>query len=224
MRIFSQTIFSAVLLVAFTSVPALAQSKVATVDLKKLFENYYKTKLATQAVQDRANELDKDYTSMAEDLKKRNDQYQALLDSAHDQAVSQDERDKRQKAADDQLQQLQQSKLAIDQFERQAHVTIADQTQRMRDNILSEIKTAVAAKARAAGDTMVFDTAAETANGTPSIIYSDGNNDLTDEVLKDLNATAPPDLPDATSSTPVFISTNTLPNMDSSPSTTPGTP
>lgn len=224
MRILSRTIFSAVLLLAFTSIPALAQVKIATVDLKKVFDNYYKTKLATQAIQERADDLDKDYTSMATDLKKHSDQYEQLLASADDQAVSQEERDKRRQSADDLFKQLQDSKVAIEEFERQAQVTISDQRQRMRDDILGEIKKAVAEKAKAAGDTLVLDTAAETVAGTPSIIYSDGANDLTDDVLKELNADAPPDLPDATAPS-VFMSTNTLPYGDMpGGTTTPGSP
>ena len=213
MRILSRTVFSALLLLAFTSIPALAQVKIATVDLKKVFDNYYKTKLATQAIQSRADDLDKDYTSMATDLKKHSDQYQQLLASANDQAVSQEERDKRRQSADDLFKQLQDSKVAIEQFERQAQVTISDQRQRMRDNILDEIKKAVAEKAKAAGDTLVMDTAAETVAGTPSIIYSDSANDLTDDVLKQLNANAPPDLPDTTAPS-VFMSTNSRPYGD----------
>lgn len=221
MRNFLRIILPAVLLVAVTGVPAFGQSKIATVDLKKLFENYYKTKLATAAVQQRATELDKDYTSMAAEMKKGSDDYQSMLQSAEDQAVSQDERDKRRQTAQDQLKQLEDKKAAIDQFERQAQITISDQRQRMRDNILQEIKKAVGDKAKAAGDTLVIDTAAETVNGTPAILFDAGDNDLTDDVLKELNATAPPDLPDTTSP-PVFLSTNSLP-FDSPGSTAPGT-
>lgn len=213
MTILARTIFSIALLAAFTAVPALAQNKIATIDLKKVFDNYYKTKLATQAIQDRRDDLDKDYTSMAADFKKRSDQYQQLLSSANDQAVSQDERDKRRQSADDLFKQLQDSKAAIEQFERQAQVTISDQSQRMRENILTEIKKTVADKAKAAGDALVFDTAAQTINGTPSVIYSDGTNDLTDDVLKQMNASAPPDLPQS-SGPSVFMSTNTLPYSD----------
>lgn len=213
MTILARTIFPIALLAAFTAVPALAQSKIATIDLKKVFDNYYKTKLATQAIQDRRDDLDKDYTSMAADFKKRSDQYQQLLSSANDQAVSQDERDKRRQSADDLFKQLQDSKAAIEQFERQAQVTISDQSQRMRENILTEIKKTVADKAKAAGDALVFDTAAQTINGTPSVIYSDGTNDLTDDVLKQMNASAPPDLPQS-SGPSVFMSTNTLPYSD----------
>jgi outer membrane protein len=220
-----RTIFPAMLFLAFTGVPALAQTKIATVDLSKLFRDYYKTKLASQAIQSRANDLDKDYTSMAADWKKQSDQYQTLLESANDQAVSQEERDKRKQAADDQLKQLQDRKAYIDQFERQAQVTISDQQHRMRANILDEIKKAVSDKAKAAGYGLVFDTAALTVNETPTIVYSDGNNDLTDDVLKQLNAGAPPDLPDTTA--PVFMTTNSLPYNDmqgGTPTTSPASP
>lgn len=225
MRNILRIFLPAILLVAATAVPALGQSKIATVDLKRLFENYYKTKLATAAVQQHFDELDKEYATYAADLKKSSDDYEMMLQSAQDQAVSEEERDKRAQAAQDELKQLEDKKATIEQFERQLQITIADQRQRMRDNILDEIKKAVADKAKAAGDTLVFDTAAQTANGTPAILFDAGDNDLTDDVLKQLNATAPPDLPDTTSP-PVYLSTNSLPfdaPGNSSPdSATPG--
>ena len=211
-------------MMAVTSVPAFGQTKIATVDLKKLFENYYKTKLATADVQQHADELDKDYANMAAEFKKKNDDYQTLYDSAQDQAVSQDERDKRSQAAEDEFKELQEETANIEQFERQAQITLADQKERMKDNILDEIKKAVADKAKAAGDTIVFDTAAETVSGTPAILFTSGDNDLTDDVLKQLNSTAPPDLPDTTAP-PVFLSTNTVPydmNSTPAPATAPG--
>lgn len=226
MRNILRTIFPAVLLLAFTSVPALAQSKIATVDLKTLFDSYYKTKLATATIQQRATELDKTYADMAADFKKHSDDYQTLLQSANDQAVSEDERDKRRLAAEDAAKRLDDEKAAIEQFERQAQVEIADQRDRMRQDILAEIKKTVADKAKAAGDTIVFDTAAETLNGTPAILYCADDNDLTDDVLKQLNAGAPLDLPD-TSGSPPLLSTNSLPYTDmpgSSSPTAPGLP
>lgn len=216
MRNFLRILLPAILLLAVTGVPAMAQTKIATVDLKKLFDNYYKTKLATADIQQRADELDKDYTSMAQDLKKESGQYEDLLESADDPAVSDQERARRKQTADDQFKELQDKKAAIDQFQRQAQITLGDQKQRMREGILADIKKAVADKAKAGGDTLVLDTDAETVNGTDAIVYTTGDNDLTDAVLKQLNAAAPPDLPD-TSTTPVFMSTNNLPY-----NTTPG--
>jgi outer membrane protein len=215
-------LFPALLLLALTGLPVFGQNKVATVDLKKLFDNYYKTKLATQAIQDRANDMDKDYTSMAQDLKKKSDQYEQLLESASDPAVSDQERQKRKDSANDLLKQLQDSKAAIDQYERQAQMTLTDQKQRMRDKILDEIKVVVADKAKSGGYTLVLDTAAQTVNGTPAIVFTTGEGDLTADVLKQLNVAAPPDLPETSEPAPIFMSTNNVP-FNASPGL-PGTP
>jgi Skp family chaperone for outer membrane proteins len=178
-------------LLVFLGVPALAQTKIGTVDLRKLFDGYWKKKQAQVALDDRKAQLDKDDKGMRDDLKKGGDEYQKLLEQANDQAISADERDRRKSATADKLKQLQESKNAIDQFERQAQVTLSEQGQRMRENILTEVKAAVSAQARAAGYSLVIDAAAETANATTAVIYSSGENDLTAAVLKQLNAGAP---------------------------------
>jgi outer membrane protein len=162
--------------------------------LKKLFDNYYKTKLAQASIQERATQLDRDDKSMKDDLKKGGDDYQQLLQQANDQALSTEERDRRKQSADDKLKQLQTDKAAIDQYERQAQTTLGEQRQRMRENILNEVKAVVTAKAKSGGYTLVFDTAAETVNGTMTVVYTSGDNDLTDAVLAQLNAGAPIDV------------------------------
>ncbi|MGO9586785.1 MAG: OmpH family outer membrane protein [Limisphaerales bacterium] len=187
MKLLRTTILT-VSLLACLSVPALSQTKIGTVDLRKLFDGYWKTKQAQIALNDRKAQLDTDDKNMRDDLKKGSDEYQKLLEQSNDPALSTDQRDKRKQAAADKLKQLQDSKTAIDQYERQAQVTLSEQGQRMRDNILSEIKTAVSEQAKVAGYSLVIDAAAETANATTAVIYSNGENDLTDAVLKRLNA------------------------------------
>jgi outer membrane protein len=185
---FLRTTVLTVSLLAFLSVPALAQTRIATVDLRKLFDGYWKTKQVQTVLNDRKAQLDNDDKSMRDDFKKGSDEYQKLLTQANDQAISADQRDKRNQAAADKKKQLLDSKNAIDQFERQAQITLTEQSQRMRDNILSEIKVAVAAQAKVAGYSLVIDATAETANATTAVVYNNGENDLTDAVLKRLNA------------------------------------
>ena len=180
---------------AFLSSPALAQTgKIGTVDMRKLFDGYWKTKQAEAALNDRKAELDKEDRGFIDGLKKDRDEYQKLLDGANDQAVSAEERDKRKQAAANKYKQITDSSAAIAQFERQAQTTLAEQSQRMRANILNEIKTAVSAKAKAAGCAMVVDSASETINQTPIMLYNDGENDLTAAVLAQLNEGAQIDL------------------------------
>ena len=81
------TILTVVLLVA-TVVSASAQSKVATVDMKKLFNGYYKTKLAQSSLESRKTELRKEIKDMADGLDKAQTDYKQLLDLASDPAIS----------------------------------------------------------------------------------------------------------------------------------------
>ncbi len=215
---FLRTTVLTISLLAFLSVPAPAQTKIGTVDLHKLFDGYWKTKQAQTALNERKTQLDMDDKSMRDDLKKGSDEYQKLVEQANDQAISADQRDKRKLAAADKLKQLQDSKATIDQFERQAQVTLSEQSQRMRENILVEIKAAVAAKAKAAGYFLVIDAAAETSNATTTaVVYSSGENDLTDMVLKQLNAGSPIDLtkPVASNSVPSLVGTNSSKKINS---------
>ncbi|MDE3067445.1 MAG: OmpH family outer membrane protein [Verrucomicrobiota bacterium] len=192
MKFLSRTMPLAFLLLAWLVTPALAEQKIGTVNLRTLFDNYWKTKTAQAALNDRKAELSKEDRGFLDDLKKAKDEYQKLLEAANDQAVSGEERAKRQRAAEDKLKQIQDSEQTIAQFERQAQATLADQSQRMRSDILKEIRGAVDDKARAGGYTLVFDIAAETANQTPFLLYTSTNdNDLTAAVLAQLNAGAP---------------------------------
>jgi Skp family chaperone for outer membrane proteins len=187
MKLLRTTILT-VLLLVFLSVPVLAQTRIATVDLRKLFDGFWKTKQAQTLLNEDQTRLAGEAKSQREDLKKAGDEYQKLLEQANDQALSTEQRDKYKQAAADKLKQLQEAKTALDQYERQAQITISGESQRMHDNILSDIKAAVAAQAKAAGYSLVMDAAGETANAATAVVYSNGENDLTDTVLKRLNA------------------------------------
>jgi Skp family chaperone for outer membrane proteins len=203
-------ILPAVLLMTLLSSSAQAQQKIATVDMRKLFDGYWKTKQAETALNDRKAELDKEDHGFLDNLQKDRDDYQKLLDAANDQAISADERDKRKQAAADKYTEIQNSQTAVVQFERQAQATLAAQTQRMRSDVIQEITEAVSVKAKAAGYTMVIDLAAESINQTPVLLYNDNQNDLTAAVLAQLNAGAPIDLTQPAPSVvpPLTISTN----------------
>jgi outer membrane protein len=207
MKIILRIILPAILLLTFFSSPALAQQKIATVDVQKLFNGYWKKKQAEVALNDRKTELEKEDRGFIDDLKKSKDDYQKLLDVANDQAVSDDERARRKQAADDKAKQIQDSQQTIVQFERQAQATLAEQSQRMRENILKEIQAAVANKAKTGHYTLVIDSAAQTVNQTPVFLYNEGQDDLTTDVLNQLNAGAPIDttIPSATSPPPLGI-------------------
>ncbi len=193
----------AALILALATVSATAQTKVGSVDMKKLFNGYWKTKQAQTALENRKTELRKEIKDMADGLDKAQAAYKTLLDQANDQAISQDERDKRKAAAGDKAKEINTSKAAIEQFQRQAEAQLADQSQRMSGNLVGEIQKAVNDKAKAGNYSLVVNAAAN-----ESFVYVSPDNDLTTAVLGQLNAGAPIDVSTPSTGLPLTISTN----------------
>jgi outer membrane protein len=207
------TTILATLLLAVLAVPALAQTKIATVDMEKLFKGYYKTKQAEALLNKRVADLQKEIKDMADGLGKAQADYSQLLDQASDQALSTEERARRKQAAADKLKEINNSRAAMDQFNRQAQTQVLDQRQRMTANLVSEIQKTVGQMAKSNGYTLVVNSAV-----TEAVVYSSGD-DLTDTVLKQLNANAPVDLGQPTDVTPIttLLSSTNSPALDFNP-------
>jgi Skp family chaperone for outer membrane proteins len=80
----------------------------------------------------------------------------------------------------------------VAQFERSSRAKLGEKQRRKRDAILEEIREVINSKAKSAGYTMVVDIAASSINDTPVVLYNNGENDLTESTLAQLNAAAPP--------------------------------
>jgi outer membrane protein len=193
-----------VLLCGLLAGSAWGQNRVATVDLQKVFDKYWRTEQAIASLKDRLAQFEKSRQEMVAGMKKMNDEYQKLLEDANNQALSAEQRDKRKKTAEDKLRDLKNGKDELDQFDRVANATLVEQKARMRKNILDEIKLAVDSKAKAGGYSLVVDSGAQTYVADPTgpyyspiIVYASNDNDLTEVVLSQLNAGAPVETPKA---------------------------
>ncbi len=171
---------------------AQAQPKVAVINLKTVFDGYWKTKQSDVSIKDRQAEFEKERKKMVEDYQKAKDEYRKMSESASDPAVSGDERDRRKKTAEGKLGEIKEIEQNIQQFDRQFRTQITDQIKRMRDNIMREIIEVVTSKAKAGAYNLVLDAAAESVSQTPVILFNSGTPDMTEEVLTELNAKAPP--------------------------------
>lgn len=193
MRNVLRVLLPGVLLLSLLGSSACAQGRIATIDLAKVLEKYWKREQAEAVLKERLADMEKEFKNMGADFTKARDEYQKDLAAASDQAVSQDERDKRKRAAEDKLKYLRDQEDTMKQYRAQATATLDEQGRRMRENILAEIRTIVNAKAKTAGYAMVVDTAAESAKGTPVVMFNTGENDITEAVVSQLNTTAPAD-------------------------------
>lgn len=171
---------------------AQAETKIGLVDLRKIFDNYYKTKQADSNLKDEAADLEKQRLEMVEDFKKGEAEWKKLLDKSNDQAIVATERANSKQAAESKLLELKSMEQAVAQFERSSRAKLGEKQRRKRDAILQEIRDVVNAKSKVAGYTLVLDSAAASINDTPVVMFNNGDNDMTETVLNQLNASAPP--------------------------------
>lgn len=188
----SLTRLTALAAVAFSLIAGQAQTKIAIIDLRSVFDKYYKTKEADAKLKERGQDILKVRQGMADDFKKTQEEYNKLMEGAKDPSISNEERDKRKRSAEAKLDEIREIETNVRKYDQQAQEQFAQQNMRMREKILQEIKEVVDAKAKAEGYSIVLDTAAETANRTPVLIYNNGQYDITNDVLKKLNENAPP--------------------------------
>jgi len=213
-----QKILAAGCLALLVTGSAVAQSRIGTVDLEKVYDNYWRQKQSLTALKDLAAELKRESEALREAYNKSAAAYEKLREEAGDPALSAEERDKRRLIAEGKAKELNDSKETIRTYEIQAQTRLTEQRRRVRDKILDEIRTAVNAKAKAGGYALVIDTSAKSGNSTlelismtinrqdpteeytkttPVVVYSSPETDLTTSVLEQLNAAAPVEPPKA---------------------------
>jgi Skp family chaperone for outer membrane proteins len=180
-----------------------ATNRIATVDLKKVFDRYYKLDQTRKAFEKEEADMEKDLKNMATDVAKAQDEYKRLHDAEDDAMISDKEKAARKAKADAKQDEVKSYQADLANYEQQAKEKLSLDQQHMMDLLMQDIQTAINAKAKAAGFFMVVDTSARVANGANStvVLYSSGENDLTDEIIKQLNAAAPPPSSDAGSGT-----------------------
>lgn len=179
-----------------TPTPARAESRLAVVDLKKVFDGYWRTKQADTQLKERAADFEKARNGLVEDYKKSNDEFRELVDTSQDPALSVDERDKRKKEIEKKQGDLREQENSIRTFDQTSRQALSEQQMRMRESVLKDIRSVVEEKARMGGYNLVFDVAATTVNQTPVVMYSTltgTDADISDAVLKSLNMNAPAD-------------------------------
>lgn len=177
-----------ILIGLFVSPIAQAQAKIATVNLQKVFDNYWKTKQISERLQGRGQEYKENREKLMKQYQELNESYAKLQESANDPAASSSERDRRTKDAEAKLLEVKNLERDIVDYDNTTKAEITETQTRMKENIIQQIREKIAQIAKKAGYAFVFDTAAEARTDTPVLLYTDGSNDLTDQVLSSLNA------------------------------------
>jgi len=182
--LFSKTVL-ALFMMALLTGTTFGQTRIGTIDLKKAFDTYWKRKEALSTLNDEKNDLEKDLKNMVDDARKTREAYQKLLSDASDSAISSDEREKRKKLAEDKFKQVREKEDDATRFQRDAGARLDERQKRFTDTLVNEIRSVISVVAKGHGFAQVLDIS------SPVVLYTTSESDITDEVIKQLNANAP---------------------------------
>lgn len=170
-----------------------AETRIATVDMARVFNGYWKKQKAEEALKERDTDLSKELEGMKDTYRKTEEEYKKLVTAAEDQALTPEEREKRKKVAQTKFQELKANDDEIKTFVSTNSERMTKQKQNSIEGILKDIREVIKAKATTAGYTLVINKTAETGSGIPVVFYASDDTDITDAVLKQLNSTTPAD-------------------------------
>lgn len=169
--------------------------RMVTIDLNKVFNEYYKTPTASSKLKDTAEQYNKEHDEMVAQYRKQVDELNKLREEQDKTEFTQEMRDQKKKAFQEKLAETQKTQRDIEEF-RNSHRQILDQQQqRMRQGIIKEITDVVTKESRDAGYSFVFDKSGNSLNQIPVLVYSQDAIEITDDIIKILNKNKPADAP-----------------------------
>ncbi len=191
---FGKRILPALLLLGLCAAPLSAQTaapRIATIDMGKVSEKYYKWQQARQVLTRERAELQTNLDELKNSITRGGEEYKKLRDRVDDPMITPDEKKSRETTAQEKANSVQSDEASYRELLNQGQQKLDRDYQNLTDLVLQDIQTAVKAKAKSGGYSLVLNVTSDTLQATSPVLYSNGDNDITDEIIKQLNAAQP---------------------------------
>lgn len=165
--------------------------KPATVDTARVLKEYYKTDLAERHMKEQVADFTAERDKLLEGHKKLKQEFEALRAESQNKALTEAARDKKKEQAEEKLNSLVECENTIQKKAAGRKRELEGEGRKIQAELGKAISEAIRASAQKGGYTMVFATGGVLNNGLESVLYSDAKMDITDDVLKLLNADKP---------------------------------
>ena len=171
-----------------------AEMKVGTVDMNKIFTSYYKTKDAETKINEQKAAAQTEFNSRMDAYRKSLDEItQINKDLESNKALSAAAKDEKSKRRESLIAENQGQQRDIEQFRVTREKQIQEQIVRLRNQMVEDIMKIVQDKVKGENFDMIFDKSGGSMNGVPVVVYSRDNMEFSDEIIKVLNKSRPPE-------------------------------
>lgn len=191
MKKFIRTALLATLLLMGGASLANAQVKFGTVDMNRVFSEYYKTKNAQARYAEAEKAANDDLNGRVDTLKKSMQEISAINSDLEKTDLSKEARDAKLKDQQTKVAAARSMDREIADFRSAKQKTLQDQFLRMRKDIVDDIMKTVNDLVKAKGYDIVFDKSGLSAGAVPVVLVSRDDLDFSQDVITALNKNAP---------------------------------
>ena len=163
------------------------ETMIGVVDMERLFKDYHKTKIADANLKKQAETFKVYADSLADAQLKLQEEFKILRDASQNIAFSETQRESKRLAAQDKYRQLKAKETELSQYNREKRMQLREQYEKMRENLLTEIRKTIARYAKKNSYTLIIDSSGKTLNNITSLIYYRTEVDITDIILSKIN-------------------------------------
>jgi outer membrane protein len=170
---------------------ANAQVKFGTVDMNRVFSEYYKTKDAQTKYADAEKAANDDLNGRVETLKASMKDISQLNTDIQKPDLAKDDADAKKKDLQTKVAAARALDKEIADYRSSKQKGLQDQFLRMRKDIVDDIMKTVNDLVKAKGYDIVFDKSGLSAGAVPVVLYSRDDLDFSQDVITALNKNAP---------------------------------
>ncbi|MDQ3623326.1 MAG: OmpH family outer membrane protein [Verrucomicrobiota bacterium] len=165
--------------------------RVGTVDMKRVFESYYKTKDAEGRINEARTGAKKELDDRMEVLNKGMADIKKVNDEIENPAISKETREQKSRQRDEKIAEIETLKREVQEFRTTREKQLHDQSGRLRGTIVEEINKVVGDLVKARNYDLVLDKSGPSLNAVPVVLFARDDYEFTNEVITELNKSRP---------------------------------
>ena len=170
---------------------AQADVKVGTIDMKQVFDTYYKTKDAEGKINEARTQAKKELDERLDSFNKAQEEAKKMNEEANKPELSAAAKADKSKLLNEKLQALGALQREIQEFQQTRERQLSEQSVRSRNSLVEEINKVIGDKVKAAGYDIVLDKSGQSLNAVGVVIFSRDSFDFTNDVVNELNKSKP---------------------------------
>ncbi len=167
-----------------------AVQKIATINLKKVYSEYWKTKKADEAIKRKALDKQKIAEGIEKDLRNLDEQIRRGDKLLQDRTLNVAERERRRKQQQRTINEARETAQALQQYNRASQSELQKEQADAIKKLMDEVQGVIGTIAKAKGYNLVVDSSAKTGPGLV-LVFTDGKDDLTTAAQAQLETTNP---------------------------------